>query len=182
MTLGAMILVGGASSRMGADKAALLWDGVRAVDRVAALARDVGATIVVTVGRGDYGLPRVSEEPAGGGPAAGLAAGLAALAARGCDRALVLAVDAPTIRPDDLAPLLAAGSPGAAYEGLHLPLAIDVAAMAAVAPGSALGRLLDQVGVVRVPCPPDAALRLRGANTPVEREALTREAETRRRP
>ena len=34
--LGAIILTGGASSRMGADKAEALWLGVRAVDRVAA--------------------------------------------------------------------------------------------------------------------------------------------------
>ena len=30
--LGALILTGGASARRGADKATLLWDGVRAID------------------------------------------------------------------------------------------------------------------------------------------------------
>src|SRR5436190_1742777 len=116
MALGAIILVGGASSRMGADKAALLWGGVRAVDRLAHLARVAGATTVLTVGAGEYGLERIDDEIDGGGPVAGIVAGLAALAARGCDRGLVVAVDAATIRPADLVPLLAAQAPGAAYE------------------------------------------------------------------
>ena len=37
MSLGALILTGGASSRMGEDKALLEWGGVRAVDRLVAL-------------------------------------------------------------------------------------------------------------------------------------------------
>jgi molybdopterin-guanine dinucleotide biosynthesis protein A len=167
-----MILTGGASSRMGADKAALDWGGLRAVDRAAALARAAGAEVVLTVGARSYGLPLVAEAPAGAGPAVAVAAGCAALAAQGCDRVLVLAVDAPTIRPEDLAPLLAAGPRGAAYEGLHLPLVIDPAAVPDAPTDTALGRLLDRAGVARLPCPPDATLRLRGANTPAEREAL----------
>ena len=57
LKLGVAILTGGASSRMGEDKAAADWLGVRAVDRVAALARALGAVAVVTVGRADHGLP-----------------------------------------------------------------------------------------------------------------------------
>ena len=45
MQLGAIILSGGASSRMGVDKAAMDWLGRRAVDRVADLAFEVGASI-----------------------------------------------------------------------------------------------------------------------------------------
>lgn len=172
MTLGAMILTGGASSRMGADKATLAWDGVRAVDRVAALARAAGAENVVTVGAGDYGLVLVSEEPAESGPAAGVAAGAAALGAMGHTRLLVLATDAPTIARADLAPLLRAPFPGAAYEGLHLPLVVDCAALPPVEPGWPMGRLIERAGVTRLPVPPGAALRLRGANTPEERDAL----------
>jgi molybdopterin-guanine dinucleotide biosynthesis protein A len=37
-TLGAIILCGGGSRRMGRDKALLDWGGERAIDRVAALA------------------------------------------------------------------------------------------------------------------------------------------------
>lgn len=175
MTLGAVILTGGASSRMGVDKAKLDWDGVRAIDRAAALARAVGAVAVMTVGERDYGLPAVSETPTGCGPAMGLAAGCAALAGQGCDRVLALAVDAPTIRPDDLAHLLAAAAPGAAYAGLHLPAVIDPAALPAAEPGWPLGRLLERAGIARPACPPEASARLRGANTPAEREALLAE-------
>lgn len=174
--LGAVILTGGASSRMGLDKAALDWAGLRAVDRAAAAAKGAGADAVITVGPRDYGLPNVADDPPLGGPVGGVLAGLAALQAAGCDRALVLAVDAPTLTPDDLAPLLAAPAPGAAYEDLHLPLAMAVAAapwdLAADAP---LRRLAAEAGLARLAAPPDAQARLRGANTPEERAALLAE-------
>jgi len=173
MALGVVILTGGASSRMGADKAALLWGGRRAVDRLADLARELGAAAVVTSGARDYGLPNAAEDPPGGGPVAGVVAGVAALRTGGCERALVLAVDAPTITPEDLAPLLAAPAPGAAYEGLHLPLVMDLDALPDDAgQGWPMGRLVERAGLARLTCPPSAAERLRGANTPEERERL----------
>jgi molybdopterin-guanine dinucleotide biosynthesis protein A len=55
---GVLILTGGGSRRMGRDKAALDWGGVRAVDRLAELARALGAQRVLTVGA-DLGLPFV---------------------------------------------------------------------------------------------------------------------------
>ena len=67
-TLGAIILTGGASRRMGTDKAAQLWDGRRAVDRVAELARSVGATVVVSAGDGEFGLPRAPDPAPLSGP------------------------------------------------------------------------------------------------------------------
>eukprot|EP01035_Chromulina_nebulosa_P039441 gene39441-53322_t len=98
MTLGAIILTGGASSRMGADKADALWLGVRAVDRVAALAADCEADPVITVGAKNYGLAFVADDDLGGGPVGGVIAGVRALKSAGCRRALILAVDAPTLR------------------------------------------------------------------------------------
>src|SRR4051812_23087594 len=112
MTLGALILAGGTSTRMGRDKATLLWGGRRAVDRLADVARVVGADPVLTVGPRTYGLPAVEDEAADGGPVAGLVAGIDALVRAGCERALVLAVDAPTLEAADLAPLLEAPAPG----------------------------------------------------------------------
>jgi molybdopterin-guanine dinucleotide biosynthesis protein A len=173
MSLGALILTGGASARMGADKAALEWGGLRAVDRAAALAAALGARAVLTVGVTDYGFARVSEDPPGAGPAAGLLAGARHLAALGFRRAVGLAVDAPTARPEDIAPLLAAGPPGAAYAGLNLPLVVDLDRLPAdAALGWPLGRLIDALGLARLAAPPGAAARLRGANTPEERARL----------
>ncbi|RAK51360.1 molybdenum cofactor guanylyltransferase [Phenylobacterium deserti] len=177
MRLGAMILTGGASSRMGADKAALIWDGLRAVDRVAELARAAGADSVMTVGAVDYGLPFVADEPAFGGPVGGVLAGCQALAAQACRRILVLAVDAPTIQPRDLTPLLAVEAPGAAYEGLHFPLVLDLTALPRDAAADwPMARLAERAGVRRLPCDDADRLRLRGANTPEEREVLLRGA------
>lgn len=173
MALGMVILTGGGSSRMGEDKAALMWNGRRAVDRLADLGRELGAVAVVTAGARDYGLASVAEEPPGGGPAAGLLAGLARLRAEGCARALVVATDAPTITAADLQPLLDARPPGAAFAGLNLPLVLDVTAPPAEnVRGWAMGRLIDAAGLARLACPPGAAARLRGANTPAERAVL----------
>ncbi|MDZ4373177.1 MAG: NTP transferase domain-containing protein [Phenylobacterium sp.] len=180
MRLGAIILTGGISSRMGADKARLTWAGRPAVERLAQIAREAGAEAAITVGGDDHGLPSVPDPEPGLGPAAAVAAGIAALGALGMSRALVLAVDAPTLCLADLAPLLSAPSPGAAYAGLHLPFVTDLAAMTSDGElGGALWRRLDRAGLHRLPTPLEAELRLRGANTPAERSAL--EAELRRR-
>ena len=172
-SLGAIILTGGASSRMGEDKASVDWLGRRAVDRVAQLAGEVGAGLVMTVGRVSHGLPFTPDPVPLGGPTGGILAGLAALRAQNRDQALVLAVDAPTLRAADLAPLLREGPPGASYAGYPLPLLIatdvDVSAVSADWP---IGRLVDRCGLRRPACPPDAAPRLRGANTPGEKEIL----------
>lgn len=173
MDLGVIILAGGGGVRMGADKAELLWDGRRAVDRLADLSRTLGADAVVTAGPRDYGLPSASEDPPGGGPVAGIVAGVRALG--GCARVLVLPVDAPTVTAEDLAPLLASAAPGAAYEGLHLPILIEAGAVPAdAAAGWPVARLVERTGLARLPVPPGAAARLRGANTPQEREDLLR--------
>jgi molybdopterin-guanine dinucleotide biosynthesis protein A len=170
---GAIILTGGASRRMGADKAALEWNGQRAVDRVAALATAAGAVRVLTAG-GDHGLEHVDDPAPGAGPVGGVLAGARALAAHGLARALVLAVDAPTVTVEDLAPLLAAGEPGAFYEGLPVPMVLTLAALPADAEaGWPLRRLVERAGLTALACDEALRLRLRGANTPEEREKLS---------
>ncbi len=174
MSRGAVILAGGASRRMGQDKAVLDWNGRRAVDRLAALAAEAGCAWTLTAGA-DHGLPFVPDPP-GKGPVAGVLAGLEALRGRGLDRALVLAVDAPTLRLDDLRPLLGAPSPGAAYEGLTMPMALDIAAIPRFAAGDwSMFHLIEASRLAVLPIDPAARLRVRGANTPEERAVLLAE-------
>lgn len=175
-TLAAIILTGGGSRRMGADKATQLWAGVRAVDRVAALARALGAEPVISAGDGDFGLVRAPDPAPLSGPVAGVLAGLKLLGP-GVGRVLVLAVDAPTLTAADLAPLLAAGGPGASFFDLPAPMVIDPAAAPADARDDwPLRRFVERAGLVQIPPEPGAAGRLRGANTPEERDRLLREA------
>jgi molybdopterin-guanine dinucleotide biosynthesis protein A len=169
---GVLILTGGGSRRMGRDKAGLDWGGVRAVDRLAALASALGAERVLTVGA-DLGLPFVLDPEPGAGPVGGVLAGVAALREAGLTRALILAVDAPTVTADDLAPLLAAEAPGAAFEGLPLPMVLTFSALPeGVEAGWPLRRLVERAGLLVLAAPVEAEARLRGANTPEERAGL----------
>lgn len=167
MRLAAIILAGGASSRMGEDKALVLWDGVRAVDRVAALARLAGADEVIVAG-GDYGLPFVADPEPQAGPVAGILAAARHLRA---DCLLIFAVDAPTLTIGDLAPLFATS--GAAYAGLPIPMLIETSAIPADAANDwPLRRFVERAGLASIEPPPEALGRLRGANTPEERRTL----------
>jgi len=90
-------LTGGASRRMGTDKALIEVDGQRLAERAAAVLSAV-ADPVVEVGPGWSGLPAVREDPPGSGPLAAVSAGAAALRAAGHDGpVLVLAVDMPRV-------------------------------------------------------------------------------------
>jgi molybdopterin-guanine dinucleotide biosynthesis protein A len=167
-----VILCGGSSSRMGKDKALLEWRGVTALDRLAALSQEVGIRMVLTAGA-DHGLPAVLDASPGEGPCGGILAAALRLRADGYDRALILAVDAPTVTASDIRPLLEARGPGAAYEGLPLPMVID---LAAVPPSTEaqwpLKRLVQAAALAVLPCSDHARPRLRGANTPEEHRRL----------
>jgi len=107
-----LLLTGGASRRMGTDKALLEVGGHRLVDRTAtALAAVAGP--VIEVGPGWSALPAVREDPPGSGPLAAVVAGAAALRAGGHDGpVIVLAVDMPFVTVDLLR--LLANRPGPA--------------------------------------------------------------------
>jgi molybdopterin-guanine dinucleotide biosynthesis protein A len=157
---------------MGTDKARLDWDGVSALDRLAALSRELGIRMVLTAGA-DHGLPAVLDASPGEGPCGGILAAALRLRADGYDRALIVAVDAPTLLASDVQPLLGTGAPGAAYEGLPLPMVIDLVAIpAATEAGWPLKRLVKGAGLVVLPCGDQARPRLRGANTPEEHRRL----------
>jgi len=93
----ALLLTGGASRRMGADKATLVVGGVGLAERTAALLGAVAAP-VLEVGPGYTALPRTREVPPGSGPLAAMAAGAAALLERRHrGPVLVVATDLPLL-------------------------------------------------------------------------------------
>jgi molybdopterin-guanine dinucleotide biosynthesis protein A len=113
MTWSAVILAGGTAVRLdGADKAALEHDGRSLLAH--ALTATAGASETVVVGPVTETTRPVTftrETPAGGGPLAGLAAGVAALRGPGVLVA-VLAVDMPHVTASTLARLLSAAEAG----------------------------------------------------------------------
>jgi molybdopterin-guanine dinucleotide biosynthesis protein A len=173
MTFGALILSGGASSRMGRDKGLQVWNGARAVDQVFATAKLAGASPVFTIGGVNYGLPHILEPEPRSGPVGGVLLGAQHLRRCGCELMLVLAVDAPSLKLVDVQSLLAHAGPGAAFEKLHLPFVVRLDALPpSPEAGARLTWLLEASGVDRLPCPPGAEARIRGANTPEEWAAL----------
>lgn len=117
-----IVLAGGASRRMGVDKALLRWRGATFVERAVATLRPwVGKVVVV---QGDRTLPplhgatRYREPDPGGGPLPALAAAFQEFPA---PQWLVVPCDLPLLEAHHLAPLLeAAGcdpdSAGACFE------------------------------------------------------------------
>ncbi len=98
-SLAGLVLTGGASTRLGQDKAVLPIDGERLVDRTVRLLSDVCAP-VIEVGPGYSSLPFISEQPPSSGPLVALAAGIDVLRQQGfTGGAIVLAVDLPRLAP-----------------------------------------------------------------------------------
>ncbi len=92
MSVAGVLLSGGASRRMGVDKATLMIGGEALAQR-AARVLTAACNPVIEVGSGATGLPCVREEPPGQGPLAGFLAGADALAT---DAAIMLlACDLP---------------------------------------------------------------------------------------
>lgn len=122
-----VLLSGGASRRMGFDKALLPVGGLPNAARLGGLlARALGGP-VVEVGPGHSGLASVSERPVGGGPLVALVAGAVALRQRHhwAGAVLVVACDLPLLSAATVTAL--AGWPGERsavplWDGRHQPL------------------------------------------------------------
>ncbi len=96
-SLAGVLLTGGESRRLGVDKATLVFDGERLVDRAA---RRLAAVCdpAIEVGPGYSSLRSVRESPAQSGPLCALVAGAAALREAGFTGSmLVLATDLPEV-------------------------------------------------------------------------------------
>ena len=110
--LGAIVLAGGRSSRMGTPKALLDWHGSTLVRRVTGILQRVADPVVVVHAVGQQlpplpGVERAVDRASDRGPLEGIAAGLRAVA--GPRRAVVVAgTDLPFLHPDLVLALAAA--------------------------------------------------------------------------
>lgn len=134
----AILLAGGRSVRMGQDKAALVVDGRRLVERAIDALRPLGGRIIVA--RGDQpslGLSdEVADDPDVRGPLAGVVAAAALITA---EVVAVVAVDMPQINSAVLTRLadamLAAGRPAAMPVVAGVPQPMHAVVSTAALPG-----------------------------------------------
>lgn len=107
MTFDAIVLCGGAARRLGgADKAAVVVGEQALLDRALDAVAQARTTIAVGPQRASSrDVTWTLEDPPGGGPVAGIAAGLELVTA---DVVVVLGVDFPFVGPEHVARLLAA--------------------------------------------------------------------------
>lgn len=196
-----ILLLGGASSRMGAPKADLDWGGRPLAVHVAeALLEGAGAPVIAVAAPEQAvpplpaGVELARDRVAGEGPLRGVEAGLEALGDR-AEAAFVASVDAPLLHPAFVRALLAALGPDddllvpdaqgfrhpltAVWRATTLPAVQAVLAEGIAGPGGMLDRvrtrLLDEAALLALPGVAEADPRLdslRNANTPEEFAAL----------
>jgi molybdopterin-guanine dinucleotide biosynthesis protein A len=113
MTLSAVLLAGGESTRMGRDKATLDWRGVplwsRQLEKLRALTSNVFVSARFAVAWRPPDVKLVIDEPPSRGPLSGLTASVAIM---DTDCLLVLAVDMPFITLSHLKKLCDCAKPG----------------------------------------------------------------------
>ncbi|WAC62091.1 molybdenum cofactor guanylyltransferase [Pseudoxanthomonas sp. SL93] len=172
----AVLLAGGRSSRMGADKALLPWGGGTLLSHMHALLQAAGAQEVIVSGDrpGLQGIPDTR-------PDTGPMGALAQLAPRLQDGAwIVVPVDMPLLSSDLLQALLATDAACVCVEDHPLPMALRLDAdMRAVIEGMgnrtgrerSLRALQQHLHAVHVPASPWQQT-LRNCNTPEEWMAL----------
>lgn len=165
--LGAVVLTGGSAARLqGADKASIELGGVTLLEHVlAALSRVPDVVVVGDEVATSRPVTFLREEPAGGGPAAGLLAGLSGFP-RTPDLVVALAVDMPLVTVDTVGRLVGAAGNASEYDGAllvdgegrrqYLCAVYRPAALLAVAPapeeqpGLAVRRLVDTLRLAEV--------------------------------
>jgi molybdenum cofactor guanylyltransferase len=97
MSVAGILLTGGASRRMGMDKASLVVEGQTAAVRLGAVLASTTSP-ALEVGNATSGLPSIQETPPGAGPLVAIAAAAVELRRRGsAGPAVVLACDLPLL-------------------------------------------------------------------------------------
>lgn len=164
----AVVLSGGAARRMGGvDKPARPVGGRPMLHRVLAAVADAGERIVVgPAGPVPEGVRVTREEPPGGGPVAGTAAGLALLDP-GTATVALLAADLPLLSPAAVAELRAALDGSAAGVACYVDDAGRRQQLCAVWRVSALRAALDRLTAERGGTVDGAPVRALLAGTPV---------------
>ena len=179
---GGVILAGGRSTRMGADKATLDWDGVPLVSHVARIVAEATRGPVVVVAAAGQVLPGdlrvVRDLEPGRGPLMGLLSGLEAIAVE-AESAFVCAVDLPFLAAEAIRRPVEALTCGAqaavpVVGGIRQPLAaaysVEIAGYAEARLAEdrrSLMGLLEDLRVVDVPAD-DLAAQLRDVDEPAD--------------
>lgn len=177
-----VVLAGGASRRMGRDKALLAWHGEPLIAHQLALLEACGVDTALVSGERPA-WHGIADARANGGPVAGIAG---ILAARSGDlRLLVIPVDMPLLQSALLQRLRdrEPDAPCLRFAGKVLPFRLRVDARcraeldAHMASGAARERSLralqQAVGLVEIPLQPHEAVQLTDCNTPETWEEAT---------
>ncbi|WP_422451739.1 molybdenum cofactor guanylyltransferase [Endozoicomonas sp. ALC066] len=173
-----LVLAGGQSSRMGQDKARLLWQNIPLFQHMQNLLYESGIDKVLLSGD-QFGSRALVDKIPGRGPLGGVHAAIDTLT-DGVNL-LVVPVDMPLLPPEACRKLvLSAAELGRAviFETFSLPLILPVDSQLRSAVNSALssqdhqdyslGRLFDRLQGVAVPLPAPMAAYFQNTNTPDE--------------
>ncbi|MEE2525726.1 NTP transferase domain-containing protein [Hyphobacterium sp. HN65] len=168
-TLAGIILTGGQSSRMGEDKAGLVWKGQSFLDHARDRLAGAGCNLVRISGRaGDDAIPDTMKNA---GPARAIFDVIEALRLE-AGGYLFLPVDLPLLTAADLCRLTGATRPRA-FKGHPLPCFIPAGSDLPETPsGRSVYRLLETMDVEWMDAGHDLAQRLFNVNTPDDLDRL----------
>lgn len=177
---GGLILAGGKSSRMGADKAELVYKGERLIDHARAVLKELGADPVLVSGR-EGGL---NDPTPGLGPVGGLCALVDEISHKALPKKwLVIPVDMPLLSKETLEPLLKAKEQIAYFVAHPLPAKLNFCASQApyfdvakrdmnAGRSVSVRRLITALGGVSIMPTSEIARSLVNVNSPEEWAAL----------
>ncbi len=180
LSITAVILAGGRSTRMGKSKALLSIGGLRMIDRTQHVLHELKPFVGRVVVSGEVpGVEFVPDLEPFQGPVGGIASVARECLSNGCDGLLVLPVDLPLLTADSLRPLVTyfnEHKPNAVcFEGNWLPaiFRLNKDLIFQCGQNESIHGLLKSLCFVTVASPPDVR-SLANANTPNDWAELTR--------